>query len=78
MAGNLDPFTPTILSSSTCDLGCVLSTRGELAGGTNLAQTTEIEQGKTDDLRLSSACHGVIDDISRYQHTHADLTRGEI
>ena len=54
IAGNLDPFTPTILSLSTCDPGCEPSTHGEeLAGGANLAQTTEVEQGKPDDLRAS-------------------------
>lgn len=49
----------------------------ELARCANLAQTTEVEQGKSDDLGASCVCHGVIDDISSYQHTHTDLTRSE-
>lgn len=53
MAGNLDPFTPTMLSLSTCDLGYELSVHGAPVGGANLAQAAKVEQGETNDLRLS-------------------------
>ena len=75
MAGNLDPLTPTMLSLPTCNARCKLSVHEEPAGGASLPKTTEVEQGETDDLpRLPCGRHGVIDDISFYQHTHADLT----
>ena len=53
MAGNLDPFTPTILSLSTCGPRCEHSLHEKLVGDANLAQTAKVEQGKADDLRLS-------------------------
>ena len=50
-------------------------THEKLTEGANFIQTTEIEQGETDDLRLSYVCHVMIDDVSSCQHTHTDLTR---
>lgn len=53
MAENLDPFTPTILNLSTYEPKYELPEHEGLAGGANLAETTKVEQGETDDLRLS-------------------------
>ena len=70
MAENLDPFTPTILSLSTYEPKYELPEHEGLAEGANLAETTKVEQGETDDLRLSCLCHGMIENISFYQHAH--------
>ena len=52
MAGNLDPFTPTILSLSTCKSKRELYLHEEMVGSTNLAKAAKVEQGKGDDLRF--------------------------
>ena len=51
MAGNLEPFTPTIPRFSICWTLREFFEDEEMVGRPNLAQTAKVEQGETDDLK---------------------------